>query len=218
MSWLYERRDQLDGLRPFVEIAYRLTYGIPLFDRDDVEQDIVVALMRVTSRRGTTDRKYLWGVGRKEVKKYWCRKCYQGRKFRPLSEDDLCDDSDTRRLDALATLATLPKRLVEIGHKRLNGEKLNVADQGYWIRHCGHKGRNGGSYLSDYEKRRIERFHGDGLSVHTIAKAMGRSETTVRVYLFNAGLRGIQEAPPQLLKPRRGTGKEKICPAYAGMP
>ena len=93
-------------------------------------------------------------------------------------------------------LATLPKRLVETGYDRLNGKKLNAADQGYWVRHkakldC----RKGGRQLSDWEKRRIVRLHGEGMSVYKIAKAMGRSTTTIRLYLFNAGLRRIREAP-----------------------
>jgi len=33
------------------------------------------------------------------------------------------------------------------------------------------------------------------MSVYKIAKAMGRSTTTIRLYLFNAGLRRIREAP-----------------------
>ena len=49
MSWLYDRRDQLDGLRPFVEIAYHVTYGIDPCDRDDVEQDIVIVRIPVKS-------------------------------------------------------------------------------------------------------------------------------------------------------------------------
>ena len=86
MSWLYEHREQLAELRPFAEIAYYYTYEIPLCDRDDVEQDIIIALMRVSQRR--SDTAYLWGVARKEVLKYWCKKGYRDRKFRYLCDDD----------------------------------------------------------------------------------------------------------------------------------
>ncbi len=185
MSWLYERRDQLDGLRPFVEIAYRITYGIDPGDRDDLEQDILITLIRVSRRN--TDPAYLWGVARKELKRYWHRKlCRQG-KFRPFYEDeDFASgegDSDAR-LDALAMLATLPKRLVEIGYDRLNGKKLNAADQQYWIRHkvkldCRRNGRE----VSDWEKRRIARLHDEGLSVYQIIKATGRHRKTVNTYI-----------------------------------
>ena len=197
MSWLYEHRDQLDGLRPFVEIAYHVTYNLPPSDRDDVEQDIVIALMRVSQKH--KEPAYLWGVARKEVKRYWSKKCYREGKFRPFYEDEdfsSKDGDNDARLDALAVLATLPKRLMETGYDRLNGKKLNAADQGYWVRHkakldC----RKGGRQLSDWEKRRIVRLHGEGKSVYKIAKAMGRSTTTIRLYLFNAGLRRIREAP-----------------------
>ena len=181
MSWLYERRDQLDGLRPFVEIAYRITYGIDPGDRDDLEQDILIALIRVSQRNA--DPAYLWGVARKEVKRYWHRKCYHGGKFRSFYEDEdfTSGDGDSdARLDALAMLSTLPKRLVEIGYDRLNGKKLNAADQQYWIRHkakldC----RKNGREVSDWEKRRIARLHDEGLSVYQIIKATGRHRKTV---------------------------------------
>ena len=185
MSWLYEHRDQLDGLRPFVEIAYHVTYGIDPCDRDDVEQDIVIALMRVSQR--CSDTPYLWGVARKEVKRYLCKKCYRGEKFRPFYEDEdfasQGEDNDAR-LDALAVLATLPDRLVEIGYERLNGKKLNAADQGYWIRHkatldC----RKNGREVSDWERRRIAHLHNEGYSVYQICKATGRHRKTVNLCL-----------------------------------
>ncbi len=185
MSWLYERRDQLDGLRPFVEIAYRITYGIPPCDRDDVEQDIVIALMRVSQRNANSA--YLWGVARKEVKRYWCKKCYREGKFRSFyeEEDFASQDRDIDALlDAVAMLITLPKRLVEIGYDRLNGKKLSAADQRYWIRHkakldC----RKNGREVSDWEKRRIAHLHNEGASVYEIAKTTGRHRDTVKLCL-----------------------------------
>jgi len=39
------------------------------------------------------------------------------------------------RLDAIATLETLPKRLLRIGFDRLNGRKLSEKDYAYWRRH-----------------------------------------------------------------------------------
>ena len=185
MSWLYEHRDQLDGLRPFVEIAYHVTYGIPPSDRDDVEQDILIALIRVSQKHQETA--YLWGVARKEVKRYWHRKLYREGKFRSFYEDEdftSWDRDSDARLDALAMLSTLPKRLVEIGYDRLNGNKLNAADQQYWIRHkatldC----RKNGRELSDGERRRIARLHGKGKSIYEIMKATGRHRKTVKLCL-----------------------------------
>ncbi len=185
MSWLYDRRDQLDGLRPFVEIAYRITYGIDPCDRDDVEQDIVIALIRVSQR--CSDPAYLWGVARKEVKRYWCKKCYREGKFRPFYQDEdfVSPDADNDvRLDALARLGTLPKRLVAIGYDRLNGKKLTAADQRYWIRHkakldCRRNGRE----VSAWERRQIARLHEKGMSVYEICKATGRHRATVKLCL-----------------------------------
>ena len=72
------------------------------------------------------------------MRKYRFRKKYESRKF--CSFDD-CQvivsqgvNSDAR-LDAIATLAALPKRLLRIGKDRLNGRKLSEKDYAYWRRH-----------------------------------------------------------------------------------
>jgi len=181
MSWLYDRRDQLDGLRPFVEIAYHVTYGIGPCDRDDVEQDIIIALILVSQKR--KEPAYLWGVAKKEVKRYWHRKLYRQGKFRPFYQDEMFaseDGDNDARLDALAVLDALPKRLVAIGYDRLNSKKLNAADQRYWVRHkakldCRRNGRE----VSDEERKRIARLHDKGCSVYAIMKATGRHRHTV---------------------------------------
>jgi len=182
MSWLYEHRDQSDGLRPFVEIAYRTTYGIDQSDRDDLEQDIVIALMRVSQRNAAPG--YLWGVARKEVKKYWCRRCYRRGKFRPYYEREEFPSGEgdiDARLDALAVLLALPKRLVEIGYDRLNGKKLSAADQRYWIRQKARLDcRRNGREVSDWERRRIARLYEQGFTVKRISKITGRHEVTVK--------------------------------------
>ena len=208
MSWLYEHRDQLDGLRPFVEIAHRLIYPVPYHDKDDVEQEIVITLKRVTDRHGEVAENYLWGAARNVVRLYWRKRYRQAKRLRHLMESNrgemvaetwqfVSDDGDYEaRLDAIATLATLPKRLVEIGYKRLNGEKLNTADEWYWMRHkvkldC----RKRGDQLSEWEKRRVAQLRKEGLSVSKIAKTMGRGRRTIDLCLVKAGLR---EAPPYL--------------------
>jgi DNA-directed RNA polymerase specialized sigma24 family protein len=208
MSWLYERRDQLDGLRPFVEIAHRLIYPVPYHDRDDVEQEIVITLKRIIDKRGEVAENYLWGAARNVVRLYWRKRYRQARKLRHLMESNrgemvaetwqfVYDDGDNEaRLDALATLATLPKRLVEIGYKRLNGEELNTADEWYWMRNKAKLGcRKRSDQLSDWEKRRVAQLHKEGLSVSKIAKTMGRGRRTIDLCLVKAGLR---KAPPYL--------------------
>lgn len=188
MSWLYDHRDQLDGLRPFVEIAYSATYGIAPCDRDDVEQDIVIALTLVSQK--CKDPAYLRGVARKEVKRYWHRKLYREGKFRPfyLDEDFASQEEDNdARLDALAVLRSLPQRLVAIGYDRLNGKKLSAADQQYWIRHkAGLECRKNGREVSTRERRQIIRLHNKGHSVYEIMKATGRHRKTVYQCLATA--------------------------------
>ena len=101
------------------------------------------------------------------------------------------------RLDAIAMLATLPKRLVEIGYKRLNGEELNTADEWYWMRHKAKLNcRKRGDQLSEWEKRRVGQLHNQGLSVSKIAKTLGRGRKSIDLCLVRAGLR---EAPPYLV-------------------
>ena len=206
MSWLYDRREQLDGLRPFVEIAHRLLYPVPYHDRDDVEQEIVITLKRVTDKRGETAENYLWGAARNVIRHYWRKQYRQARSLRHLVESDrgemvaetwkyVSDNGDNEaRLDALTMLATLPQRLVEIGYKRLNGERLSEADELYWMRHkakldCWKRG----DQLSEWEKRRVAQLHNKGMSVSKIAKTMGRGRKTIDLCLVKAGLR---EAPP----------------------
>ena len=210
MSWLYERRDQLDGLRPFVEIAYPFRLHVKPEDRDDIEQEIVINLIKVSQKRnGDTSLQLLKFCARCVVNRYW-RKWYRQRnRSHRLYEDNRNMAGESwnsvsinrdARLDAMAMLATLPKRLVEIGYKRLNGEELNTADEWYWMRHkakldC----RKRGDQLSDWEKRRIAQLHNQGLSVSKIARTMGRGRKTIDLCLVRAGLR---EAPPYLARKR----------------
>jgi DNA-directed RNA polymerase specialized sigma24 family protein len=210
MSWLYERREWLDGLRPFVEIAHRLILPVPYPDRDDVEVEIILALKQVTDKQSEVGEAYLWGTARNVVRRYWRKKYRQAKMFRYLYEgnkgemvaDDwkfISHDGDSyARLDSLAILATLPQRLVEIGYKRLNGEELDTADEWYWMRHKVKLGcRKRGDQLSDWERRRVVQLRNQGLSVSKIAKTLVRSRKSIDLCLAKAGLR---EAPPYLTK------------------
>jgi hypothetical protein len=176
MSWLYEHRDELNGARSLAEIAYRITYDIPSYDRDDVEQDIIISLMRVKLRNDNPA--YLWGVARNEVRKYRFRKWYEGQKFCSFDDKMIITyqggNSDAR-LDAIAVLSTLPARLIRIGYDRLNGKQLSQADRKYWERQreklgLGHTAKE----ISDLEKRQILRLREKGYSVYLIRKNTGR--------------------------------------------
>jgi len=211
MSYLYEHRDQLDGLKHFAEIAYHATYGTRPPDRDDLEQDIIITMMCVVAKKGKVDEGYLWGIARMQIKRYWTKVGEEVKRSCPLYEDSGDDDNDGQemdisdnididsRLDAIAILATLPKRLVEIGYKRLNGEKLSSADREYWNKTKKKVAYNGsGCHLSNDDKERIRRLWKKGYSPYKIRKVMGRNSTTIREFLQKEGLRDKEEMPPSL--------------------
>ena len=215
--WIYEHRDQLGEFQRFAEIAHSLTFKVPYDDKDDVGQDIVLEIAKALKREaeeGNNNKgdNYLWGIGRNVVRQYWHKKyrdrriscrlhegnkgewVANGRVWKFISSDG---DGDGR-LDALATLATLPPRLKEIGYKRLNGESLSEAERWYWAKekkklNCRHHTNE----LSEWEKRRVIELHHKGLAVKTIAKTLGRSRVAVDMCLVKAGLR---EAPRWMTK------------------
>jgi len=190
-SWLYEHRDQLDGLHPLVEVAHWATVShVPPEDQDDVEQEVVISLMQTVEKYGNKGKSYLWAVARHRIYAYLRREykrkrlCYSYESEKEeraggtwmFSHDGNAD----ARFDAKVTLATLPERLIKIGHKILNGGKLSEADQSYWRRqkaklNC----RRYANRLSNWEKRRVLRLHRDGMSMCKIARTMGRSNRTV---------------------------------------
>ncbi len=162
-----------------------------------------------------TDKRYLRKVAEHVVAHYWLKTHYQNKKSCRLEEGNKGEitlsgnfvsnyvsngeDIDAR-LDAISVLATLPKRMVEIGEKKLNGEKLSSADVCYMIKHREKlrgklKWRKRGDRLSEWEKRRIVLLHKKGKSVCQIAGIMGRNERAVMLYLFKAGLREIGPSP-----------------------
>ena len=195
MPWLYEHRFQLDGLQLLIEIAHWITiYHVPPEDQDDVEQEIVISLLQTIENYGNRGKSYLWAVARSRLCEY-LRGRYKQNRLYYIDESDsgemagetllFSHDSDIdARLDAKAVLATFPKRLIQIGQKILNGEKLSGADQHYWIRqkaklrpklNC----RRYANRLSDWEKRRILQLHREGASMCKIARTMKRSNNAV---------------------------------------
>ena len=223
MSYLYEHRDQLDGLKHCAEIVYSVTYQMPYPDRGDLEQEIIIALMGVIAGRKSNES-YLWGVARKQLKRYWREKGQEKKRLCPLYID-IGDDEDDgweipfvsnepdidSRLDAIAILAALPKRLLEIGYKRLDGEKLSPTETKYCSKYKKKLGYATTRYLSDLDKKRIKRLYSEGLTVHTIAKTTGFSSTAVRKYLFKEGLRDTGEVPASLRRRTVNRIAEPVC-------
>ena len=70
-SWLYDRRDQLDGYKPFAHIAYTLRRHVLPEDRDDIEVDIILKLKEVSNKRnGNITPASLWFAGRCMIADY----------------------------------------------------------------------------------------------------------------------------------------------------
>jgi len=190
-SWLYERRHQLDGLKPLLEIAHWFVIShVPPEDQDDVEQEILIALWLRGLKCGSKGKPYLWTVARYQLYAY-LRRRYKEKRLWHIDVNDegeilgetqvfLHDGDIDTRLDAITTLATIPERLIQIGHKLLNGEKLSEAETHYRINqkaklNC----RRYAQRLFNWEKRRILRLHRKGMSVNKIARTMERSNRAV---------------------------------------
>ncbi len=190
MSWLYNHRYQLDGLYPLAVIAFfAVVSRVPPEDQDDVEQEIVILLREVIKKHGNKPKSYLEAVARNRVYEYFNKKYRERERLRYILENEKGEiirrlggtlHRVDARMDAIATLATMPERLIQIGHKLEDGEKLSEADQNYWVRqkaklNC----RRYSNRPSDWEKRRILKLHSEGMSVSKIARTMGRNYNTV---------------------------------------
>jgi len=197
-SWLYDRRDQLDGYKSFAHIAYTLRRHVLPEDRDDIEMDIILKLKTVSDKRnGEITPASLWFVGRCMIADYWKRKYRERRRTAHLYEVDkgeivadrqrwryITDSSDTdTALDTRAVLNTLPDRLKRVGEMLMNGERLNTADKCYLSRQRAKLLQGYNYHVGDTEAERIRCLWERGLSRCKIAKALGRSRTTISKYL-----------------------------------
>ncbi len=197
-SWLYDRRDQLDGYKSFAHIAYTLRRHVLPEDRDDVEMNIILKLKIVSDKRnGEITPASLWFVGRCMIADYWKRKYRERRKSARLYEVEKGEivadrqrwhyishssDIDTE-LDTKAVLNTLPERLKRIGEMLVNGERLNTADKCYLSRQRARLLEGYKYQVGDTEAERIRRLWEQGLSRCKIAKALGRSHTTISKHI-----------------------------------
>ena len=199
MSWLYNHRDQLDGYRLYAEIAYRFRPKVLPDDRDDVEMDIILELKKVADREGEITEGYLVGCARNVVKTYWRKKYRERRRISHLYEGDkglmiagswkiVSYDPDIEaRLDARAKLKTLPKRMVKVGLKRAEGERLNNADKLYLCRQRHRLSKF--NWTTDAEIEQMRHLYIDeGLSSVEVAKITGRGRATVQRHLNKLGV------------------------------
>ncbi len=96
-------------------------------------------------------------------------------------------DMDTE-LDTKAILTILPDKLKRIGELLVNRERLNTADKCYLSRQRAKLLQDYNYHVGDTEAERIRRLLEQGLSRCKIAKALGRSHTTISKYLKKMAL------------------------------
>ena len=200
-SWLYDRKDQLDGYRAFAHVAYTLRRHVLPEDRDDIEMEILLRLKEVSDKRnGEISPASLWFVGRCMIADYWKRKdrerkmyarIYASDKGEMVSEDwgylYTAKDTDTE-LDIKNILHALPDRLKHIGELLVSGERLNIADKSYLSRQRAKLLQDYNYHVGDAEAERIRRLWKQGLSKRRIARMLGRSSTTITKYIGISGL------------------------------
>ena len=199
MSWLYNHREQLDGYRLFAEIAYRFRPKVLPDDRDDIEMEIVLKLKAEADRRTEVTLGFLYAVARNIVRTYWRKKYRERRRFCRLCEGDKGEMIADReilvtpapdidgRLDAIATLNTLPERMVKTGAIRAEGGKLNNADKLYL---CRQRHRQSKYNHSDAEKieRMRQLYVDEGLPCAEVAKIVEKSRSAVQRQLNKLGV------------------------------
>jgi len=199
MSWLYSHRDQLDGYELYAEIAYRFRPKVLPDDRDDIEMEIILTLKTEADRHIEVTLGFLYAVARNVVRNYWRKKYRERRRFCRLYEGDkgemIADkwkfvtpapDIESR-LDAIATLNTLPERMVKAGIIRAEGGKLNNADKLYL---CRQRHRQSKYNWSDAEKieRMRQLYVDEGLPCTEVAKIVGKGRSTVQRQLNKLGV------------------------------
>ena len=199
MSWLYNHREQLDGYQLYAEIAYRFRPKVLPDDRDDIEMEIALKLKAEADRHTEVTLGFLYAVARNIVRNYWRKKYRERRRFCRLYEGDkgemIADkwklvtpapDIDGR-LDAIATLNTLPKRMVKAGVTRAEGGKLNNADKLYLCRQ-----RHSQSKYNWTDAEKIERMRqlyvDEGLPCAKVAEIVEKSRVTVQRQLNKLGV------------------------------
>jgi len=209
MSWLYDRRDQLNGYRRYAEIAHFFRRDVLPADQDDIEQDIIIKLKTEVDKKDQVTDGFLWAVARCVVTNYWRKKYRERKRFCRLTEGDKglmlangeilgspAPDLDAR-LDAIAVLKTLPGRVIRAGIVRAEGGKLNNADKLYLTRRRHKKFK-----FSHADAEKIQRmkhlYVNDRLNCTEVAKRVGMSRSTVQNHLKKAGVIRTRGAVPKV--------------------
>lgn len=199
MSWLYNHIDQLDGYRLYAKIAHRFRPKVLPEDRDDIEQDIIIKLKEEADRHTQVTPAFLTVCARSLVIGYWRKKYRERRRFRRLYEGGKGEMVADRwefvtpapdiesELDAKATLKTLPKRMIEVGQKRVDGQSLNNADKLYLCRQRHRLSKY--NWSTDKEIERMRHLYvEEGLTCAEVAKITGKGRSTVQRHLSRLGI------------------------------
>ena len=199
MSWLYNHIDQLDGYKLYAEIAYHFRPKVLPDDRDDIEMEIVLKLKAEADKQCQVTIGFLYAVAKNVVRNYWRKKYRERRRFCHLYEGDngemiadgwkfVTPAPDIEgRLDAIATLNTLPKRMVKAGVTRAEGGKLNNADKLYL---CRQRHRQSKYNWTDAEKieRMRQLYVEEDLSCAEVGKIVEKSRSAVQRQLNKLGV------------------------------
>ena len=132
----------------YSEVAERFQYKARYEDRDDLKHNIILRLAEVVSRNG--HKPFTEGsmvrVASYVVMEYWHSEKRNGK---VISLNNMVEDwegNGTELVDTIADDSALdleswvdsriwllgcPKRLIQIAHKRVNGEVLGIADRKY---------------------------------------------------------------------------------------
>lgn len=199
MSWPYNHIDQLDGYRLYAEIAHRFRPKVLPEDRDDIEQDIIIKLKEEAVKHTEVMPAFLTVCARSLVMGYWRKKYRERRRFCRLYGGDkgemiadrwefvtLPPDIETK-LDAKAVFQMLPRRMIEVGQKRADGQKLNNADKLYLCRQRRRLSKY--NWSSDKQIEQMRRLYvEEGLTCAEVAKIIGKGRSTVQRYLSRLGV------------------------------
>ena len=131
----------------YIAVAEKFQWKVPYQDREDVKQAIILEIAEAKARDG--DKPFtealMYRIASYVVADYW-----RAEKRRPqISLNTEIEDGDGNTTELIATLADdkaidldawldartwlwgCPKRLIQIAHKRVNGEALDNADKLY---------------------------------------------------------------------------------------
>jgi len=199
MSWLYNHIDQLDGYKPYAEIAHRFRPKVLPEDRDDIEMEIIIKLKQEADRHTQVTPAFLTICTSSLVAGYWRKKYRERRRFCRLYEGDkgemiadkwkfVTQDPDIEaRIDARAILKALPKRMIEVGQKRVEGKKLDNADKLYLCRQRHRLSKYNWASSEEIERMR-HLYVEEGLTCAEVAKIIGKGKATVQRHLNKLGV------------------------------